>query len=256
MLTALKCVKGDVAGNLARHRDLAKTAGDDGCDLVLLPEMSLTGYRPSACVALDHPAVTELVAATSEGTALCFGLVEADRDGGRPFITQVIADHGQIVAVHRKSHLGDGEDTDFQPGTAAEAFRLADARCSVAVCAEIGSTRPYSRRGRSDRMGACGAGVVRRPPPDRRRLAARLGLVAGQCDRRCRSVASSRSGVGRLHPSGGHRRRGLPWLGGGPGTGRLRCCRIARLARGHAHRRSLTSCRAPGRVVVLTRRPH
>ena len=83
-------------------------AGDHGCDLVLLPEMSLTGYRPSAAVALDHPSVNELVAATSGGPALCFGLVETNHTGGRPFITQVIAEHGQIVAVHRKSHLGPG----------------------------------------------------------------------------------------------------------------------------------------------------
>ncbi len=147
MLTSLTCIKGDVVGNLARHRGLVELAGDHGCDLLLLPEMSLTGYRPSAAVALDHLSVTELVAATSGGPALCFGLVETDHTGGRPFITQVIADHGQIVAVHRKSHLGEGEDTDFQPGAAAEAFLLADASCVVAVCAEIGAARPYAHDG-------------------------------------------------------------------------------------------------------------
>lgn len=147
MLTSLTCVKGDVLGNLARHRGLVEAAGDHGCDLVLLPEMSLTGYRPSAAVALDHPSVTELVAATSGGPALCFGLVETDHAGGRPFIAQIIADRGQIVAVHRKAHLGEGEDADFQAGAAAEAFLLADASCAVAVCAEIGSARPYSHDG-------------------------------------------------------------------------------------------------------------
>jgi predicted amidohydrolase len=147
MLTSLTCVKGDVVGNLARHRGLVELAGDQGCDLVLLPEMSLTGYRPSAAVALDHLSVTELVAATSGGPALCFGLVETDDTGGRPFITQVIADHGQMVAVHRKSNLGAGEDTDFQPGAAAEAFLLADESCVVAVSDEIGAARPYSHDG-------------------------------------------------------------------------------------------------------------
>jgi predicted amidohydrolase len=147
MLTSVTCAKGDWVGNLARHRALAALAGDHGCDLVLLPEMSLTGYRPSAAVALDHLAVTELVATTSEGPALCFGLVETDHSGGRPFITQLIADHGQILAVHRKSHLGEGEDTDFQPGAAAEPLVLGDASCVVAVCAEIGTAPPYAHDG-------------------------------------------------------------------------------------------------------------
>jgi len=147
MLTSLTCAKGDVAGNMARHRGLVESAADHHCDLVLLPEMSLTGYRASAAAALDHPSVTELVAATAAGPALCFGVVETDHSGGRPFITQLVADHGQVVAVHRKSHLGEGEDTDFQPGPAAEAFLLADASCVVAVCAEIGATRPYAHDG-------------------------------------------------------------------------------------------------------------
>jgi predicted amidohydrolase len=106
--------------------------------------MSLTGYRPSAAVALDHTSVTELVAATADGPAVSFGLVETDHAGGRPFITQLVADRGQIVAVHRKSHLGQGEDTDFQPGAAADEFVLAGVRCVLAVCAEIGTAAPYA----------------------------------------------------------------------------------------------------------------
>lgn len=145
MLTSLTCAKGDLVSNLARHRELVESAGDHGCDLVLLPEMSLTGYRPSAAVALDHPSVTALVAATSGASAVCFGLVETDPSGGRPFITQLVAKHGQIVAVHRKAHLGEGEDNDFQPGAAAEAFMLAGVSCVVAVCAEIGTAPPYAQ---------------------------------------------------------------------------------------------------------------
>ncbi len=165
MLTSLTCAKDDVVGNLARHRGLVDSAGDHGCDLVLLPEMSLTGYRPSAAVALDHPSVTELVAATAGAPAMCFGLVEADSTGGQPFITQLVAEHGQVVAIHRKAHLGEGEDTDFQPGAAAEAFMLADANCVVAVCAEIGTAEPYAQPGAGLVLGPSAPGLY----GDRRR---------------------------------------------------------------------------------------
>jgi predicted amidohydrolase len=147
MLTSLRCAKGDLWGNLARHRGVVESARDGGCDLVLLPEMSLTGHRASAAVSLDHRAVTELVTATLGGPAVCFGFAEIDGTGRAPYITQLVADQGQIVTVHRKSHLGEGEEADFQPGTAAEPLVLADAGCVVAVCAEIGTARPYAHDG-------------------------------------------------------------------------------------------------------------
>lgn len=148
MLTSLRCAKGDLVGNLARHHELMKFGGERGCDLVLLPEMSLTGYQPSAAMRLTDPAVVELVVATTEGPAVCFGVVEdADADG-RPYITQVVADRGSIVAVHRKTHLGEGEDADFQAGVGAEAFEIASTTCTVAVCAEIGTPRRYAQGSR------------------------------------------------------------------------------------------------------------
>lgn len=142
MLTAMTCPKGEFAVNLGRHRALLRDGGQAGCDLVLLPEMSLTGYRPGAAISLEHPAVADLVSATSGAPALCFGLAEA-APPGRPYITQVVAAAGQLLAVHRKAHLGEGEDADFQPGTSAGVFEVAGVTCAVAVCAEIGTETPH-----------------------------------------------------------------------------------------------------------------
>jgi len=139
LLTALTCAKGDVEANLARH--LATMAAGVGCDLVVLPEMSLTGYRPSAAIAMDHLAVRELIAKTANGPAVCFGLAEAT--SGKPYITQVVAAGGDVVVIHRKAHLGDDEMDDFQLGTPADRFQLAGIACSIAVCAEIGRQPPY-----------------------------------------------------------------------------------------------------------------
>jgi predicted amidohydrolase len=143
MLTSLLCAKGDVAGNLARHRDLLTEGRDRGCDLVLFPEMSLTGYSPAAAVPLTHPAVLHLVRETVDAPAVSFGVVEQDRAGGLPFITQLVASHGKVVAVHRKEHLGDGEDGVFQAGAGAGIFEVAGTACTVAICAEIGTEPPY-----------------------------------------------------------------------------------------------------------------
>lgn len=143
LLTSVNCPKGGIEGNLARHIELLSEGAQAGADLVLLAEMSLTGYRPGAAIGLGHPAVQELVAATSAAPRLCFGLVEAAPDGGVPNITQVVAADGRLLAVHRKAHLGEGEDADFRPGPPADVFEVAGVTCSLAVCAEIGTKAPY-----------------------------------------------------------------------------------------------------------------
>jgi predicted amidohydrolase len=143
LLTALHCPKGDVAGNLARHLALLALGKESRCDLVLFPEMSLTGYRAAAAVDLDDAAVAELVIATAAGPAACFGIVESAGPGAARYITQVVAAEGRITWAHRKATLGEGEDDDFQPGAGSEAMPVAGVACSMAVCAEIGTPSPY-----------------------------------------------------------------------------------------------------------------
>ncbi len=127
---------------MTRHLELLERGREAGCDLVLFPEMSLTGYRPSAAIRLDDPAVAELTADTSGGPAACFGLVET-APAGPPYITQVLADGGAVRAVHRKAGLGEGEDGLFVAGTPSGGTVAGGVPTSIAVCAEIGTAPPY-----------------------------------------------------------------------------------------------------------------
>jgi predicted amidohydrolase len=142
LLTAVTCPKGAVDQNLARHLELLERGQDTGCALVLLPEMSLTGYCPSRALTLDDAAVRALVRTTRNGPAVSFGFVE-EATVGPPYVCQLVADGGEVVAVHRKARLGEGEDGVFQPGTPAATFEVAGVPCSMAVCAEIGAPSPY-----------------------------------------------------------------------------------------------------------------
>jgi predicted amidohydrolase len=144
LLTAINCPKGQIAANLQRHRDLLARGSAAACDLVLLPEMSLTGYCPDSPIDLSHPAVVDLVSRTARAPALSFGLVEARASGEPPYITQVIATEGELTSVHRKAGLGEGEDTDFVAGTPGRVAVLGGVTVSVAVCAEIASKAPYA----------------------------------------------------------------------------------------------------------------
>jgi predicted amidohydrolase len=146
LLAAIRCEKGDLGGNLASHLRLLADAGQKGCELVLFPEMSLTGsVDPVACperlVSLDHPAVTTLAGATAgTGVGVCFGV--AEWAAGRPHITQVFAAGGRVVGEQRKRYLGEGEES-FTAAAGAEIFAHAGVRFGVAICAEAGFDAPF-----------------------------------------------------------------------------------------------------------------
>jgi predicted amidohydrolase len=143
LLTSVLCQKGETETNLARHRELHGRAAAEGCDLLLMPEMSLTGYLDTAATDLGDAAVAELVGLTRSGPAVCFGLVERRAGVGLPWITQVTAARGEVLSVHRKAYLGEDEDPYFAPGPPTETFELGGVTLSVAVCAEIGDDRAY-----------------------------------------------------------------------------------------------------------------
>jgi predicted amidohydrolase len=157
LLSALRCEKGAVDRNLAEHRRVLRDARDADCALTLLPEMSLTGsvdpaHNPERLVALDHPAVGELVAATGEaGVAAVFGIAERTAEG--PYITQIVAERGRVVGVQRKRHLGEGEEAFNASADDAE-FDVVGTRIAIAICAEGGTVRPFAH------AQSAGAGLV------------------------------------------------------------------------------------------------
>jgi len=158
MLAAIKCEKGDIGGNLAIHRRVLAEAAAGGCDIVLFPEMSLTGSvnpatHPGRLVPLDHPAVAELARACGDhGVAACFG-VATIVPGGDAHITQVFAADGEVAGMQHKRFLGEGEEA-FTPAAGTAIFDHAGTRFAVAICAEAGHDEPF------DAAASNGAGLV------------------------------------------------------------------------------------------------
>ena len=184
LLSALRCEKGAVSENLAAHRRVLSEGRDEGCALVVFPEMSLTGSlhpsgTPELLLTLDDPAVTAMTGFTSEiGVAAVFGISERGSDGAA-YITQVAAEHGRIIGAQRKRHLGEGEE-QYTAADEDVIVEVGGVRCAIAICAESKVDRPFAHAAVRDRAPRV---AVRRPwplrPAHRRAgLAARLGVVA------------------------------------------------------------------------------
>lgn len=94
--------------NLARHHDVLARARSEGADLVVFPELGLTGYQlqdlsSEVAIRLDDPRLTGLAAKT-EGFSAVVSFVEESADH-RLFIAAALLEDGEIRHVHRKLFL-------------------------------------------------------------------------------------------------------------------------------------------------------
>ncbi|WP_433768708.1 carbon-nitrogen hydrolase family protein [Pseudomonas putida] len=113
----------DVAGNLQRLQQLAQEA--KGADLLVLPEMFLTGYNigldaVSVLAEVHNGESAQQVAriARSTGIAILYGYPERTEDGQIYNAVQLIDAQGERVCNYRKTHLfGDLDRSMFSPGT-------------------------------------------------------------------------------------------------------------------------------------------
>ena len=115
---------GMVEENLERHLAELAHAREGGADLVVFPELGLTGYllqdlNAEVAMRLDDPRVEQLVGAT-RGISAIVSFVE-ESDDHRLFISAVLMEDGAIRHVHRKVFLPNyglfDERRFFAPGS-------------------------------------------------------------------------------------------------------------------------------------------
>ena len=94
--------------NLAVHREVLASARADGADLVVFPELGLTGYQlqdlsAEVAIGLDDPRLAALAAGT-DGCSAVVSFVEEAPDH-RLYIAAALLEDGAIRHVHRKIYL-------------------------------------------------------------------------------------------------------------------------------------------------------
>jgi predicted amidohydrolase len=135
---------GDRDRNLTHHRDWVGRAVDAGGDLVVFPELSLTGYFlkdlvPDMAMTLDGPAIRELFA-LSTAIDVVVGAVIEDSDH-RYFNASLYLSGGELVHLHRKVYLPTygmfDEQRYFASGDRFRSFKTAYGRVGMLVCEDV-----------------------------------------------------------------------------------------------------------------------
>ncbi len=107
-LAQIDCRLGDVAGNVERHLEWIETARGRGVDLLVFPELSLTGYRllhltSRVAIPADAPELARLAEAAGP-MSVVLGFVEAD-ERGLLHNSAALLQGGKPAHVHRKLYL-------------------------------------------------------------------------------------------------------------------------------------------------------
>jgi predicted amidohydrolase len=141
----------DVPANLEKHLSLIKDARTAGADLLIFPELSLTGYVLQDLVPAvahqpdkDDPVFQPLLKA-SQDIDLMVGFVDED-ERHRFYIASAYLSKGEILHVHHKVYLPTyglfDEGRFFAWGDTVQAFDTRFGRMGILICEDFWHASP------------------------------------------------------------------------------------------------------------------
>jgi NAD+ synthase (glutamine-hydrolysing) len=142
---------GDIPSNLEKHLELSRQAQSAGAELIVFPELSLSGYclqdlvpsmahRPSE----EDPVFSPLLKA-SQKIDMVVGFVDEDTRH-RFFIASAYLSAGRVVHVHHKTYLPTyglfDEGRFFAWGDSVRAFDTRFGRVGILICEDFWHISP------------------------------------------------------------------------------------------------------------------
>ena len=142
-LAQIDCRLADLEANLRTHLDLATAAIRQGAQIIIFPELSLTGYHLQQRVAevglLENTPWLDRLREQSTQIDILLGLVRESPDH-RMYNSALYFSGGKILHRHDKVYLptyGQFEEGKFfARGERLRAFDNAFARCGILICEE------------------------------------------------------------------------------------------------------------------------
>ncbi len=144
-LAQINTTVGDLKGNAAKITAWLDRARKKQCDLVVFPELTLTGYPPEDLLfnphfVQDNLRILRLLAAKTKTIGAIIGFVDRDASG-RLFNAAAFLDHGRLVEVYRKTKLPNygvfDEKRYFQVGARAVVVQKKGVRIALSICEDV-----------------------------------------------------------------------------------------------------------------------
>ena len=137
---------GDLNGNLSKTKEYIEKAKEKKCDLVVFPELSLTGYPPRDLLLRDDflkacdRALQEIISYT-QGIGVIVGTVIDDGNGFLLHNSALLISDGRIIGRVDKSLLPNydvfEEARYFQPSKEVKCIEFKGMRLGISICEDI-----------------------------------------------------------------------------------------------------------------------
>ncbi|HWW90870.1 MAG TPA: NAD+ synthase [Solirubrobacteraceae bacterium] len=147
-LCQINTTVGDISGNAELIREGIRAAREAGADLVLFPELAVSGYPPEDLLLREHfladsRTALEQLALEAQGLVAVVGFPERADD---VYNAAAILADGRIHATYRKVYLPNygvfDEERYFQSGTCGAVVDLGGHRVGLTVCEDIWEPGP------------------------------------------------------------------------------------------------------------------
>jgi NAD+ synthase (glutamine-hydrolysing) len=151
-LCQINATVGDIAGNAERILSDLRSASDTGAELVLFPELSLTGYPPEDLLLREHfladarSALEDLSHEVAGATVAIVGFPELADDQLRVYNAAAVLADGAIRSIYRKVHLPNygvfDEQRYFTAGSSGTTIAIGGHRIGLTVCEDLWQPGP------------------------------------------------------------------------------------------------------------------
>src|SRR3954454_14089418 len=147
-LAQINSTVGDISGNAKKIREYIDRARDEGTQLVLFPELALTGYPPEDLLLKTHfvdtaGAALEDIARETDDIVVILGFPERRDD---VYNAAAVLAEGRVQAVYRKMFLPNygvfDENRYFQSGTEPSLIELNGIAIGLTICEDIWEPGP------------------------------------------------------------------------------------------------------------------
>ncbi|MBL0740775.1 carbon-nitrogen hydrolase family protein [Chryseolinea lacunae] len=135
-----RSVKGDIAGNIQHHKKYIDHAIAFGADLIIFPELSLTGYEPTVAKALattpDDSRLDGFQTLSNTGN-IVIGVGVPTQNTTAPSISMILFQPKKARQTYSKKYLHADEDPFFVSGPNYTDLSVKDTAVALAICYEL-----------------------------------------------------------------------------------------------------------------------
>ena len=138
-LAQIQSSPGNLTSNWKRHSEMIDKAINEKCELIVFPELSLSGYEPTLAkqiIKADLSILKEIKKVSMEkDISICFGLPTESKKGIH--ISAILNHPDGSMDIYSKEHLHKDEIAYFQPGDSNQLFISGNVKAGFAICYEI-----------------------------------------------------------------------------------------------------------------------